>query len=50
MTMQRFHPIGTPGQPWTDADKATWLEGRQRQRSYRDEVLAKLESLDSSCD
>ncbi|MGK0205468.1 MAG: hypothetical protein ACI9S9_004558 [Planctomycetota bacterium] len=50
MTMQRFHPIGTPGQPWTDADKATWLEGRQRQRSYRDEVLDKLERLDSSCE
>jgi hypothetical protein len=50
MTMQRFHPIGTPGQPWTDADKATWLGGRQRQRSYRDEVLDKLEHLDSSFD
>lgn len=43
--MQRFHPIGTPGQPWTDADKATWYEQRQRQRSYRDEVLDKLERL-----
>ena len=50
MTMQRFHPIGTPGQPWTDADKATWLGERQRQRSYRDEVLDKLEHLDSSFD
>lgn len=50
MTMQRFHPIGTPGQPWTDADKATWLEGRQRQRSYRDEVLAKIKLLGSPCD
>ena len=48
MTMQRFHPIGTPGQPWTDADKATWFRGRQRQRSYRDEVLDKLKRLDSS--
>tara|TARA_R110002096_G_scaffold36484_2_gene101867 strand:- start:3814 stop:4770 length:957 start_codon:yes stop_codon:yes gene_type:complete len=46
--MQRFHPIGTPGQPWTDADKATWFEGQQRQRSYRDEVLDKLERLGSS--
>lgn len=46
--MQRFHPIGTPGQPWTDADKTTWYEERKRQRSYRDEVLNKLERIGSS--
>lgn len=45
MTMQRFYPIGTPGQPWTDADKQTWLAGRKQQRSYREQVLNKLESL-----
>jgi hypothetical protein len=43
--MDRFYPIGTPGQPWTDVEKAAWLEGRQVQRSYKDEVLAKLERL-----
>lgn len=45
MTMQRFHPIGTPGQPWSDTDKATWFHGQQVQRSYREEVLDKLERL-----
>ena len=46
--MQRCHPIGTPGQPWTDADKATWYDGQQRQRSYPDEVLDKLERVAAS--
>jgi hypothetical protein len=44
--MERFYPIGTPGQPWTDADKAAWLERRDVRRSYRDEVTCKLERLD----
>ena len=43
--MDRFYPIGTPGQPWTDVEKAAWYDGRRIQRSYRDEVLAKLDSL-----
>lgn len=47
MTALRFYPIGTPGQPWTDADKAAWYEGRQVQRSYTDEVLHKLQQLDA---
>jgi len=46
--MQRFHPIGTPGQPWNDDDKARWFAEQKRQRSYRDEVLARIEQLDSS--
>lgn len=46
--MDRFYPIGTPGQPWTDTDKATWFEGQNIKRSYRDEVLQKLEGLDST--
>ena len=47
-TIERFYPIGTPGQPWTDADKATWFERRQIQRSYQDEVLSKLQRLDGA--
>ena len=46
MTIKRFYPIGTPGQPWTDVDKTTWYQRRQIERSYRDEVLSKLEQLD----
>ncbi|MCA8975604.1 MAG: M14 family metallocarboxypeptidase [Planctomycetes bacterium] len=43
--MERFYPIGTPGLPWTDADKATWFTQQSRRRSYRDQVLAKIEAL-----
>jgi hypothetical protein len=45
--MERFYPIGIPGQPWTDADKAAWLRERQPLRSYRDEVRSKLAELPS---
>jgi Zinc carboxypeptidase len=45
MMMERFYPLGTPGQPWTDDDKAAWLERRQVQRSYQDEVRQRLEQL-----
>lgn len=45
MTIERFHHIGTPGQPWTDADKKAWFEERQVKRSYKDEVLTKIEAL-----
>ena len=46
--MKRFYPIGTPGTPWTDADKQTWFEAQSRQRSYQDEVLAQLDNLDTA--
>ena len=45
MNVERFYPIGTPGEPWTEADKAAWLERRAIQRSYADEVRSKLERL-----
>ena len=43
---KRFYPIGTPGLPWSDAEKVQWYESRSIERSYRDEVLSKLENLD----
>ena len=43
---ERFYPIGTPGQPWNDAEKAQWYVSRCIERSYRNDVLSKLESLD----
>ena len=46
MTPARFYPIGTPGQPWTDAERAEWLAAQSIQRSYRDEVLGLLDGLD----
>lgn len=43
--MDRFYPIGAPGEPWTDADKAAWYERQEIRRSYRDQVRAKLDAL-----
>lgn len=40
-----FYPIGTPGQPWGAAEKAQWLARQRVQRSYTDEVLAKIDAL-----
>jgi hypothetical protein len=48
--MDRFYPIGTPGEPWTAADKAAWYERRDVERSYRDEVLNELEHVAPSFD
>ena len=44
MTTPRFYPIGTPGQPWSDAEKTQWFETQSPRRSYRDEVLNRLEN------
>lgn len=46
MTPARFYPIGTPGQPWVETEKAQWYESCSPQRSYQDEVLSQLQNLD----
>ena len=40
-----FYPIGTPGQPWGDADRAQWLARQRKQRSHADDVLAAIDRL-----
>jgi hypothetical protein len=46
-----FYPIGIPGQPWGDAERAEWLKrAGVVKRSYADEVLAKLEPLKDEYD
>lgn len=45
MTTDAFYPIGTPGQPWGDAEKAQWLSRQSRQRSYQADVLSVVERL-----
>ncbi|NVB42555.1 M14 family metallocarboxypeptidase [Pseudenhygromyxa sp. WMMC2535] len=45
-TPERFYPIGTPGQPWTASERAAWRARQRVQRSYAEEVLAKLETVD----
>ena len=47
MGMERTYPIGTPGQPWGDAERQQWFAERSVQRSYQDEVVSKLDGLDS---
>ena len=42
MTPETPYPIGTPGQPWGDAEKREWLSRQSVQRSYREEVLDRL--------
>lgn len=39
------YPIGTAGKPWGEAEKAQWRERQQRRRSYRDEVLSRVDAL-----
>jgi hypothetical protein len=34
------YPIGTPGVPWGQAEKAAWLERQTRRRSYAEDVLS----------
>ena len=45
MPIARFYPIGTPGQPWTQTEREAWLARQSVQRSYADEVLARLRDL-----
>lgn len=36
------YPIGTPGTPWGDAERAAWLASQRVRRSYAGEVVAAL--------
>ena len=45
MTASTFHPIGTPGTPWGDVEKAQWRAAQAKRRSYADEVVAKIDAL-----
>lgn len=46
--MERFYPIGNPGQPWGDEEKRHWFESQTIKRSYHDEVVAGVEALGDS--
>lgn len=43
--MTTIYPIGTPGQPWGDAEKAQWLASQRKRRSYADDVLGAVDDL-----
>ena len=50
MNHTAFYPIGTPGTPWGAAEKAQWLSGQVRHRSYADEVVSAIEPLRADFD
>ncbi|MBO9664026.1 M14 family metallocarboxypeptidase [Dokdonella sp.] len=37
------YPIGTPGTPWGEAEKAEWRSRQTRQRSYAQDVLSAID-------
>lgn len=39
------YPVGTPGVPWGDAERAQWLSRQVRHRSYRNDVVSAIERL-----
>ena len=45
MNETRTYPIGIPGKKWGADEKAAWLAEQRIQRSYKEEVLVKLEAL-----
>jgi hypothetical protein len=45
MAGSNAYPIGTPGIPWGDAEKAEWRAGQDRKRSYVDEVVGVVDRL-----
>lgn len=44
-TIERFHPIGTPGTPWGAGEKAAWRAQQRVRRRYADDVVASLDRL-----
>jgi hypothetical protein len=48
MSPTAFFPIGTPGQPWGDAERAAWRATQPKRRSYADEVEARIDALGST--
>jgi hypothetical protein len=45
-----FYPIGTPGTPWGNAERAAWLSKQSRQRSYVTDVVERIERLSARFD
>lgn len=48
--MQRFYPIGTPGQAWGPTEVAQWRAQQRRQRSYAHDVLTRVDTLRARMD
>jgi hypothetical protein len=50
MSNSAFYSIGTPGQPWGEAERAEWLAQQVKHRSYAHDVLSVVEHLRESFD
>lgn len=50
MSTTAFYPIGTPGQPWGEAERTAWRARQAKLRSYADEVIGKIDALRSRFD
>jgi hypothetical protein len=44
------YPIGTPGKPWGNLERAEWLSQQTQQRSYEADVLSIIDRLRSNFD
>lgn len=44
------YPIGTPGVPWGEPERAEWLSRQSRQRSYQADVVSAIERLSDRFD
>lgn len=47
---ESIYPIGTPGKAWGEEEKSQWLSQQEIRRSYKTDVLSKLEALDQKFD
>ncbi|CAM5603211.1 Peptidase OS=Rhodanobacter lindaniclasticus OX=75310 GN=B1991_10755 PE=4 SV=1 [Rhodanobacter lindaniclasticus] len=45
MTQQHTYPVGTPGQPWGEAERDAWRARQRVQRSYANDVLQRIDAL-----
>jgi len=45
MSSHAPYPIGTPGQPWGESERAAWRSQQKVQRSYAADVLSVIETL-----
>ncbi len=50
MTARKAYEIGTPGKPWGSEEKAQWLAQQSVKRSYTDDVVDKIDTLEQDFD
>jgi len=45
MRAEPFYPVGTPGRPWGEAERAQWRSRQSRLRRFDDDVLPRIDAL-----